>query len=132
MVIFDEPCGKRIQDNGNSRIYDFSNNGVFITSKSQTTGLIDRNFYLVKGNGNRKQITEYHWSELEKEKKDLHWIISGEKPTKDSTGIFWAYHNSFSFYVSDYKSIDTRHKKKQEEKFHKLAADLLKQCRSTK
>ncbi|MDQ3634749.1 MAG: DUF6843 domain-containing protein [Aridibacter sp.] len=131
-IIFDEQCGQELKYIDGRRIYEFSNDGLIITKASQTFGVVDREFYLINEYGNRTELPELHWSNFDKEKEDWHWIFSSNELSKDMVGVFWAYHNSFSFMISDYYSIKENFKEEKEKQFHKVADSLLNQCRQSK
>lgn len=133
-IQFNEPCGESITYEKSRRIYRIPENGVLILKGSQTLGFIDRKFYLIDEEENLTKLPEFHWSNFVKEKEDWHWLFSSSEISPKSTGIFWAYHNSFSFIVSNYAFIESETKEMREERekqFHKSADSKLKECKNT-
>ena len=72
-IMFSEDCGESGVYESGSRVYRIPEDGILITKLPFNEGLLNRDFYLTDENGNRTVITEFHWSDLEREKQDWHW-----------------------------------------------------------
>lgn len=134
-IAFDESCGQPTNYENGKRIYQIPDNGVLITKFKQTNGVIDRKFFLVDENGNRAEMTDFHWSNFKREQKDWHWTFSRTEPSKDAVGFFLAYRYGLSFIVSDYLSLESEDKETKEKKqktFQNTVDFLLKECRLTR
>lgn len=133
-IIFKEPCGQPLIYEEDQRVYRIPSNGILITNAKETLGVIDRKFYLIDENEKLILVPKYYWSNFEREKDDWHWLFSSSQLSYDSVGIFWAYHNSFNFFVSSYRYIEEETKEKRaerEKQFHSKSEVLLKECRKT-
>lgn len=134
-IVFGEPCGQSINYEKGRRIYHIPDSGILIINAKQMMGAIDRKFHLVDENGNKTKLPEFHWSEFEKEKNDLHWMFSNTKLSKDLVGVFWAYTNRFSFVISNYSSIEEQNREtieKSRKTFGENVETALKKCRRTR
>ena len=111
-IVFEGSCGQSVNYENKSRIYNFPANGILILKDKQTTGKINRKFYLVDRYGGRTELPEFHYDNFEEEKEDRHWSFSEIPFTKDLAGIFPEYHspvtNTSVFKVGDYQSIEIK------------------------
>ncbi len=131
-VIFDEKCGTAIDYENRRRVYKIPESGIAIVSGSRTMGVMDREFLLVDSVGNRNEIPVFHWSDYSREIEDWQWLLSFEKPNRETVGIHWAYQIGFSFFVSNYNEFDINKEQKEErsKEFRRLRDEALKTCRN--
>jgi hypothetical protein len=134
-IYYNQNCGQPLQRDGVKRIFDVSQNIFFITSDSQTVGIINRKFYFVDENGNKSKIPEFHWTKFEDEKNDWHWFFSEFEITKNLVGFKEQKYstNYQSYVISDYQSLENESKETRElkEKEFKILADTkLKECKN--
>lgn len=142
VVFLDEPCGgEPVLENG-SRIYSIGDDGVLITRSKKNDGYLNRKFFSLTAEGDRKPIPEFQRQDLDTEKKE--WELFGqpipvESFSPETVGVFWAYgsktyqisRNSISYVVGSYndRKRDSKTREHELNKFAERADKLLQECR---
>jgi hypothetical protein len=130
-VVFNEPCGQSVSPQEGGRIYHIPTSGVLIVREPRLLGRIDQNFLLADLDGKQRPLSEFHWSDFEKEANDWHWYWSREELSENTLGVLSSYRStasSLGFFVTDYRSL--RRYKEDQERFKDVVDAAIRNCRN--